>query len=99
MSEGRIVRSGGKELALELESRGYDWLKAAKAESPWTRTEMNGGDETMSTENDSIAIDRDIGNFFYNVTATRDAGVGLTEKTIDYIVDVKGEPEWLRAIP
>jgi Fe-S cluster assembly ATP-binding protein len=28
MSEGRIVRSGGKELALELESRGYDWLKA-----------------------------------------------------------------------
>jgi len=51
----------------------------------------------MSTENDSIAIDRDIGNFFYNVTATRDAGVGLTEKTIDYIVDVKGEPEWLRA--
>ena len=42
----------------------------------------------MSTENDSIAIDRDIGNFFYNVTATRDAGVGLTEKTIDYIVDV-----------
>src|ERR1700722_2665156 len=49
----------------------------------------------MSTETDSIAIDRDIGNFFYNVKATRDAGVGLTEKTIDYIVDVKGEPEWL----
>ena len=28
--------------------------------------------------------------------STRDAGVGLTEKTIDYIVDVKREPEWLR---
>lgn len=25
--KGRIVRSGGKELALELEERGYDWLK------------------------------------------------------------------------
>jgi Fe-S cluster assembly ATP-binding protein len=25
--DGRIVRSGGKELALELESRGYDWVK------------------------------------------------------------------------
>src|SRR6201994_1553448 len=50
----------------------------------------------MSTESESIAIDRDIGNFFYNITATRDAGVGLSEKTIDYIVDVKGEPEWLR---
>jgi Fe-S cluster assembly ATP-binding protein len=25
---GRIVRSGGKGLALELEERGYDWVKA-----------------------------------------------------------------------
>ncbi len=25
--EGRIVKSGGKELALELESKGYDWIK------------------------------------------------------------------------
>ncbi len=28
MHEGRIVRTGGKELALELEAKGYDWLKA-----------------------------------------------------------------------
>lgn len=26
--DGRIVRSGGKELALQLEERGYDWLRA-----------------------------------------------------------------------
>src|ERR1700749_5100491 len=50
----------------------------------------------MSTEPDSIAIDRDIGNFFYNVTAKRDAGVDLTEKPIAYIGDIKGEPEWPR---
>ncbi|MCH7810462.1 MAG: Fe-S cluster assembly ATPase SufC, partial [Chloroflexi bacterium] len=25
--DGRIVRSGGRELALELEKRGYDWLR------------------------------------------------------------------------
>ena len=25
--KGRIVRSGGKELALELEEKGYDWVK------------------------------------------------------------------------
>ena len=25
--EGRIIRSGPKELALELEEKGYDWLK------------------------------------------------------------------------
>jgi Fe-S cluster assembly ATP-binding protein len=28
LSEGRIVRSGGKELALELEEKGYGWLEA-----------------------------------------------------------------------
>jgi Fe-S cluster assembly ATP-binding protein len=26
LTDGRIVRSGGKELALELEARGYEWL-------------------------------------------------------------------------
>ena len=28
LADGRIVRSGGKELALELEDRGYGWLEA-----------------------------------------------------------------------
>jgi len=28
MLEGKIVMSGDKELALELEAKGYDWLKA-----------------------------------------------------------------------
>jgi Fe-S cluster assembly protein SufB len=44
----------------------------------------------------SVDLDRDIGNFFYDLKPTRDAGVGLTEQTIDYIVDVKGEPDWIR---
>jgi Fe-S cluster assembly ATP-binding protein len=30
MYEGKIVRSGGKELALELEAKGYDWLKTGE---------------------------------------------------------------------
>jgi Fe-S cluster assembly ATP-binding protein len=29
--DGRIVRSGGKELALELEERGYGWLEKETA--------------------------------------------------------------------
>ena len=29
--DGRIVKSGSKELALELESKGYDWLKGETA--------------------------------------------------------------------
>ena len=31
LSNGRIVKSGGKELALELEARGYDWIKEEAA--------------------------------------------------------------------
>ena len=27
LSAGRIVKSGGKELALELEEKGYDWVQ------------------------------------------------------------------------
>ncbi len=29
LTDGRILKSGGKELALELEARGYDWVRAA----------------------------------------------------------------------
>lgn len=31
MWEGKIVQSGGKELALELEEKGYDWIKETYA--------------------------------------------------------------------
>lgn len=32
LHDGKIVKSGGKELALELEDKGYDWLKNALKE-------------------------------------------------------------------
>lgn len=32
--DGRIVKSGGKELALELEERGYAWIENAQAAAP-----------------------------------------------------------------
>jgi len=31
LTDGRVVKSGGKELALELERRGYDWLRGGAA--------------------------------------------------------------------
>jgi len=37
MVQGRIVRSGGRELALELEERGYDWAREGAAEPVFTR--------------------------------------------------------------
>jgi len=33
MQAGRIVKTGGKELALELEQRGYDWVREERAAS------------------------------------------------------------------
>ena len=32
--KGRIVKSGGKELALELEEKGYDWI-TKEADKQW----------------------------------------------------------------
>src|SRR5215469_342593 len=37
MVGGRIVRSGRKELALELEERGYDWAREGAGEPAFTR--------------------------------------------------------------
>lgn len=31
--KGKIVKSGGKELAMELEEKGYDWIKSDKVEA------------------------------------------------------------------
>jgi Fe-S cluster assembly ATP-binding protein len=37
LAQGRIAREGGKELALELEQKGYDWLKQAENSSVGAR--------------------------------------------------------------
>jgi Fe-S cluster assembly ATP-binding protein len=34
MLGGRIVESGGPELALQLEERGYDWVREKYEETP-----------------------------------------------------------------
>jgi Fe-S cluster assembly protein SufB len=43
-----------------------------------------------------IGIDRAVGDFFYPEQHEFDAGYGITHATIDYIADVKGEPDWIR---
>ena len=50
----------------------------------------------MTDAQTQLEIDREKGNFRYDVDYEFDAGTGLTEKTIDYICDVKGEPDWIR---
>ena len=43
LASGRIVKEGGKELALELEERGYDWIKgqAGKKGTAHTTQQMS----------------------------------------------------------
>jgi Fe-S cluster assembly protein SufB len=43
-----------------------------------------------------LNIERDVGNFHYDTKYEFDAGVGLTEDTIEYISKVKGEDPWVR---
>ena len=50
----------------------------------------------MSDTQTQLEIDREKGNFRYDVDYEFDAGTGLNDKTIDYICDVKGEPDWIR---
>ena len=50
----------------------------------------------MVKEASPLEIERNIGDFAYPETHTHDAGVGLTEKTIHYISDIKEDPDWVR---
>src|SRR5688572_10126590 len=43
-----------------------------------------------------IDFDRTVGDFSYPEQHSFDAGVGLSHATVDYIADVKGEPDWIR---
>src|SRR2546429_8566817 len=50
----------------------------------------------MKTETSAVDINRSIGDFAYPEVHVRDAGAGLSEKTIHYISDVKEDPDWVR---
>ena len=51
----------------------------------------------MKTESQpEIGIDRSVGDFRYDVNYEFDAGIGLSEKTIEYISNVKDDPDWVR---
>ena len=46
---------------------------------------------------DAINIDRSAGDFSVAEEYAFDAGLGLSERVIDYISDAKNEPDWIRA--
>ena len=47
-------------------------------------------------EQEAIAVDQSIGDFHFPENHKYDAGYGLNEGTIDYICDIKKDPQWLR---
>jgi Fe-S cluster assembly protein SufB len=51
------------------------------------------GDEATAA---ALDIDREKGNFHYKEDYAFDAGMGLSEKVVDYISEVKHEPDWVR---
>jgi len=48
------------------------------------------------TETSAVNIDRSIGDFHYDIAYDFDAGTGLNERVVNYIADVKQEPDWVR---
>ena len=50
----------------------------------------------MKPETKAVDIDRNKGDFHYKVDYAKDAGSGLSEKTIQYISDAKDDPDWVR---
>ena len=50
LANGRILKSGGKELALELEEKGYDWVtdRRRAAQAAGARDSSRGGDDVDS---------------------------------------------------
>src|SRR6266550_2462717 len=50
----------------------------------------------MKTDTSAVNIDRDVGDFHYKVDYGYDAGVGLDERVVNYISDVKQDPDWVR---
>ena len=50
----------------------------------------------MSETKTDITLDRSVGDFSYPEHHAFDAGYGLTRDTVNYISDVKSEPDWIR---
>lgn len=73
-------------------SNALDALDADKAPD----ASALGADKAPGTDY-LLDLDRSKGNFSVPEHHKFDAGYGLSAKTIDFISDVKGEPDWIRA--
>jgi hypothetical protein len=61
MVRGRIVRSGGADLALEIEEKGYDWLleelgEEADAAAAQAARELSPGERAFAQQHEMEAM-------------------------------------------
>jgi len=52
--------------------------------------------EDSQAQREAIDVDRTKGDFKYEENYAFDAGIGLSEKVVNYIANVKGEESWIR---
>jgi len=52
--------------------------------------------EDSQAQREAIDVDRTKGDFKYEENYAFDAGIGLSEKVVNYIADVKSEESWIR---
>src|SRR5207247_11132741 len=93
---GRKEPRGGAVRAPVREERRYRWAREGADEPVIPGKARQPPRATMKTENKAVDIDRNRGDFAYPEVHIRDAGRGLSEKTIHYISDVKEDPDWVR---
>jgi Fe-S cluster assembly protein SufB len=52
--------------------------------------------EDSQAQREAIDVDRTKGDFKYEENYAFDAGIGLSERVVNYVADVKGEESWIR---
>lgn len=57
---------------------------------------LSSDDKSELTSSLDIDLDKATGDFYFPERHKYDAGYGLTEATVDYISDVKQDPDWVR---
>ena len=95
--KGRIVRSGGSELAAELEDKGYDWItNEIDAEDEATRSRRR----EVRTHDDQNAGDIVTGyKYGWHDPEFKPVNVvkkGLNRDVVAQISEMKNEPQWMR---
>ena len=72
--KGRIVKTAGPELALELEEKGYEFISADVAMVPSTRTALTDPDDIkkMGLLLDHLEEDDDVQNIWHNLENEED---------------------------